>query len=247
MTLRTMCVFLVGLLAVCFTSCTTDPVGPDEITDMQAIDTISSGGRVLEVYALAPVISGYNGVALRILENGEVVRNASLRITPVFALGNVRSSCPVVQPLSSDNRGLYNSEIFFYTASDTAWTLNVDMVRDGTVLYSFIVPVRVTSSPNAKLRKGMDGSQWIVALDPAKSRVNIHQRINNLEFKVVDDVTASISTTIGTTETPLDANLTIDANGWCTSSKPLPTGPLTINVDLQRDSSTIGRVVFVRD
>lgn len=247
MRLRTLRVILAGLLGVCIVSCSSDPVGPTDITDMQAIDTIHAGGRVLEVYAMAPVISGYNGVALRVLENGAVVRNASLRITPMFSLGSVRSSCPVVQPSNPDDRGLYNSEIFFYMASENAWTLNVDMVRDGQVLYSFIVPVRVTSSPNAKLRKGMDGSQWIVALDPAQSRVNVHQRIGELEFKVIDDVTATISTTVGTTETPLDANLSVDANGWCTSSKPLPTGPLTINVDLQRDSSVIGRVVFVRE
>lgn len=247
MPIRTLSIFLVGLLALFVLSCSSDPVGPASIDDMQAIDTITSGGRVLEVYALAPVISGYNGVALRVIENGDVVRNASIRITPMFSLGSVRSSCPVVQPTGADDRGLYGSEIFFYMASDSAWTLNVDMVRDGQVLYSFTVPVRVTSAPNAKLRKGMDGSQWIVALDPAKNRVNVHQRISALVFSVANDVTATISTTIANTETPLDANLTIDASGWFTSSKPLPSGPLTINVDLQRDSSTIGRVIFERE
>lgn len=247
MVVRYLSTLVTSLFTVFALSCTTEPVGPVPIDDWQAIDTITVGGRVLEVYALAPVISGYNGVALRVLENGGVVRNASLRITPVFKLGSVNSSCPVVQPDGSDDRGLYTSEIFFYMASDSAWTLNVDMVRDGEVLYSFIVPVSVTTSPNAKLRKGTDGSQWIVALDPDRNRVNIHQRVSDMEFKVADDVQATLSTTIGSTETPLDANLMIDAKGWCTSSKPLPTGPLTINVDIQRDSTYIGRVVFARE
>lgn len=246
MLFRTCSIFLASLSALFLLSCSSDPVGPSVITDLQAIDTITAGGRVLEVYAMAPVISGYNGVALRVLDNGSVVRNASLRITPMFNLGNVHSSCPVVQPVGADDRGLYSSEIFFYMASDSAWTLNVDMVRDGQVLYSFVVPVSVLSAPNAKLRKGMDGSQWIVALDPALCRVNVHQRLSDVDFKVVPDVRASISTTVGDVETPLDDNLVIDSNGWCTSSKPLPAGPLTINIDLKRDSSTIGRILFER-
>jgi len=246
-TLPSIRIYLSALVAVFVLSCTSDPVGPQDIRDLQAIDTIEVDGRVLEVYATAPVISGYNGVSLRVLENGAVVRNSTIRITPTFALGAFRSSCPVVQPTSADDRGLYNSEIFFYTASDTSWSLNVDMLRDGKVLYSFIVPVRVTSSPNAKLRKGMDGTQWIVAIDPDKSRVNIHQRLSDVEFAVIGDVKASISTSNGSIETPHESDLSIDAHGWCTSSKPLPSGPLTINVDLRRDSSTIGRVVFVRE
>ncbi|MDZ4746800.1 MAG: hypothetical protein SGJ05_12465 [bacterium] len=247
MPIRTLSIFVTLLVACLVFSCSSDPVGPEDITDMQAIDTVVVEGRVLEVYATAPVISGYNGVALRVLENGEVVRNASLRITPRFDLGTFHSSCPVIQPAGADGRGLYASEIFFYMASDSAWSLNIDMVRDNQILYSFTVPVRVTSSPNAKLRKGADGIQWIVALDPNHSRVNVHQRISDMQFAIADDVKATISTTVGTTETPLASNLVIDSRGWCTSPVPLPSGPLTINVDLQRDSSTIGRVLFVRE
>lgn len=191
--------YIYSLMALCFlfASCQKDPVSPANDTKMIKVGEAGlQGNKKLELFSSDTLTTGYHSIFIKITNaDGTGNSSAAVSLATMMDMGSMKHASPVVQPVYSGSKSLYEAAVVFTMPSSESAHWYLEVTVDGEMKS---IPVNVPAS-KTKLSAsyaGSDGSSYIVSLIPSAPftpglndfKILVNKKVSMMSFPPVNDL-----------------------------------------------------------